>query len=84
MVQANPRQIEEIDFAELLSKLANEFRSQVQNDQEETKEESKSVSNKAVKVGRALSQVHARKMAQHAVIAPVMTKQQRLKAVGTI
>ena len=42
------------------------------------------VPQKPVNVGKALSEVHARKMVKHAVIEPVMSKQQRLKAVGTI
>ena len=40
--------------------------------------------NKATDVGKALSREHRQKMVQHAKIVPVMTKEERVKAIGEV
>ena len=87
MVQANPAGLEaqQVDFADLFAKLAAQFKglaNQAQQDEEEEKAAADDTT--PVVVGKALSAKHARAMARHAVIQPVMTKAQRLKAVGTV
>ena len=87
MVQANPagQGAEEVDFAELFAKLVGQFKKMaVQAGEDEARAEEEKADVGPVVVGKALSEKHARAMARHAVIQPVMTKAQRLKAVGTV
>ena len=87
MVQANPtgQGAEEVDFAELFAKLVGQFKKMaVQTGEDERLAEEEKADVGPVVVGKALSERHARAMARHAVIQPVMTKAQRQKAVGTV
>ena len=77
MVQANPagQGAQEVDFAELFAKLVGQFKNMAaQAGEDEALEEEKKADVKPVVVGKALSARHARAMARHAVIQPVMTK----------
>ena len=87
MVQANPagQEAQRIDFLELIGKLQAQFEGlNARGGEDRAREEEEKADVGPVVVGKALSERHARAMARHAVIQPVMTKAQRQKAVGTV